>query len=168
MCATTVLDCVVRGPRPAVGGWRGKIDRRRSSRSDDRAVPAPKLPWKTDQSVLASPLRSWSLATPKHGAQGRKAAPAGGPIGTKSGGSITPKSGGPIPTKSGGSNQKKSCTQLDLWSFDAIWHALDTLPGSPHEPKRTNGPGKDKNNGAQSDDDRNAVGHGPCFKAALD
>ena len=35
----------------------------------------------------------------KHTAQGRKAASAGGPIGTKSGGSITAKSGGPIQTK---------------------------------------------------------------------
>ena len=40
-------------------------------------------------------------ATHKHVGQGRKAAPAGGPIGTISGGSITPISGGPIPTKSG-------------------------------------------------------------------
>jgi hypothetical protein len=38
-----------------------------------------------------------------------KAAPVGGPNGTKSGGSITPKSGGPIQTKSGGSNHTKSC-----------------------------------------------------------
>src|SRR5665213_2185096 len=45
-------------------------------------------------------------------AQARKAAPAGGPIGTKSGGSITPKSGGPISTKSGGSNHSKSCRRL--------------------------------------------------------
>jgi hypothetical protein len=50
----------------------------------------------------------------KHTAQGRKAAPAGGPIGTKSGGSITPKSSGPIPTKSGGSNHAKSCTNRVL------------------------------------------------------
>src|ERR1700730_3142836 len=70
------------------------------------------MPWKTDQSVLASPLRSWSLGDAiTRAAQGRKAAPAGGPIGTKSGGSITPKSGGPIPTKSGGSNHSKSCNQ---------------------------------------------------------
>jgi hypothetical protein len=46
----------------------------------------------------------------KHTAQGRKAAPAGGPNGSKSGGSITPKSGGPIQTKSGGSNHSKSCS----------------------------------------------------------
>src|ERR1019366_6300033 len=46
----------------------------------------------------------------KHTTQGRKAAPDGGPIGTKSGGSITPKSGGPIQTKSGGSIHTKSCT----------------------------------------------------------
>jgi hypothetical protein len=44
-------------------------------------------------------------------AQGRKAAPVGGPIGTKSGGSITPKSGGPISTKSGGSINTKSSTE---------------------------------------------------------
>jgi hypothetical protein len=63
--------------------------------------------WKTDQSVLASPFRSWSLATRKNTPLlGRKAAPAGGPIGTKS--------GGPIPTKSGWSNQRKSCTPHHL------------------------------------------------------
>ena len=50
-----------------------------------------------------------------HAAQGRKAAPDGGPIGTKSGGSITPKSGGPIPAKSGGSNHSKSCTEALDW-----------------------------------------------------
>ena len=50
----------------------------------------------------------------KHAAQGRKAAPTGGPIGSKSGGSITPKSGGPIRTKSGGSNHTKSCIRHRL------------------------------------------------------
>jgi hypothetical protein len=53
-------------------------------------------------------VRSWIPAAQKRAAQGRKAAPAGGPNGTKSGGSITPKSGGPIQTKSGGSNHSKS------------------------------------------------------------
>ena len=55
-------------------------------------------------------LEPWRCAN--HVAQGRKAAPAGGPIRTKSGGSITPKSGGPIPTKSGGSNHSKSCNYV--------------------------------------------------------
>jgi len=72
--------------------------------------------------VLASPFRSWSLATQKHAAQGRKAAPAGGPIGTKSGGSITPKSGGPIPTKSGGSIHTKSCKNVGINEVEEkIW-----------------------------------------------
>ena len=74
-------------------------------------VPGPTLPWKIDQSVLASSFRSKEPGDAQnHAALGLKAAPAGGPIGTKSGGSITPKSGGPIQTKSEGSNHPKSCT----------------------------------------------------------
>ena len=60
--------------------------------------------------VIAVPLLEPGRRATTRAAQGRKAAPAGGPIGTKSGGSITPKSGGPIQTKSGGSNHPKSCT----------------------------------------------------------
>src|SRR3984885_1612082 len=90
------------------------MDRRRRARGGDRGGPGPQLPWKIDQFVLASPFRSWSLATAKRPlAQARKAAPAGGPNGTKSGGSITPKSGGPIQTKSGGSNHPKSCIRTE-------------------------------------------------------
>src|ERR1035438_5502507 len=53
----------LRGERAEARGWGDgwKADRRRRRRSDDREVPGPKLPWKTDQSVLASPSRSWSL-----------------------------------------------------------------------------------------------------------
>ena len=102
----------VSAPKARFLGCSPKADRRRGSRSGDRGEPRPKLPWKIDQFVLASPFRSWSLATVKrHFAQAQKAAPAGGPKGTKSGGSITPKSSGPIQTKSGGSNHPKSCTQ---------------------------------------------------------
>jgi hypothetical protein len=104
----------VSAPKARFLGCSPNADRRRGSRSSDRGGPRPKLAWKIDQFVLASPFRSWSLATIKrHFAQARKAAPAGGPNGTKSGGSITPKSGGPIQTKSGGSNHPKSCTDSD-------------------------------------------------------
>jgi hypothetical protein len=81
-----------------------KADRRRRRRSHDRGAPGSKLPWKTDQSVLSSPSAPGARTTRNHAraAQGRKAAPAGGPI--------TPKSGGPISTKSGGSIHTKSCS----------------------------------------------------------
>ncbi len=46
-------------------GLRRKTDRRRRPRSDDRGGPGPKLSWKIDQFVLASPFRSWSLAMRK-------------------------------------------------------------------------------------------------------
>ena len=91
--ATTVLDCGVIGPRSAFGERCRKADRRRRPRSHDREAPEPKLPWKTDQSVPAPPVRSWGLATRKNTPLRVEAAPAGGPIGTKS--------GAPIPTKSG-------------------------------------------------------------------
>jgi hypothetical protein len=105
----------VSAPKARFLGWSPKTDRRRRARSGDQGGPGPQLPWKIDQFVLASPFRSWSLATVKRPlAQARKAAPAGGPNGTKSGGSITPKSGGPIQTKSGGSNHPKSCTHCCL------------------------------------------------------
>src|SRR5713101_1770362 len=63
----------------------------------------------------------------KHTDQGRKAAPVGGPIGTKSGGSITPKSGGPIPTKSGGSIHTKSCT-LERLEVDNGYRYVIAVP----------------------------------------
>jgi hypothetical protein len=58
------------------------VDRRRRSRSQDPEAPRPKLPWKADHSMRASPFRSWSLDDAKTRPSGRKAAPAIGPIGT--------------------------------------------------------------------------------------
>ena len=117
-CTTTVLDCGVIGPKPvfAVRGWKTTAAVGAGATIGDH--PDPNYPAKLTnlcrhRHPLLEPgeIGGGRRPTQKHAAQGRKAAPAGGPNGTKSGGSITPISGGPIPAKSGGSNHSKSCSK---------------------------------------------------------
>jgi hypothetical protein len=65
----------VSGPKARFLGWSSKTDRRRRARSGDRGEPGPKLPWKIDHFVLASPFRSWSFATVKRPRSGSKSGP---------------------------------------------------------------------------------------------